>query len=244
MIKSHQPTIFAGEIIAAVSSVQDGPMTKRARPAGVSEADIDTSRKRFLQQNGMTLTQATIVLVDYDTDNFARYHEVTSEEKGNVLNPEPADALVTTQPGQALFLPLADCIGAVLYDPAQKVLMVSHLGRQATEMHGATKSVQYLVENYGVRPENIRVWMSPAVGKTTYPLHAFDNMSLHEVNYKHFTAAGILPAHIEVVEVDTAMNDDYYSHSQYLKGRSEKQGRFAIVAMMPMRAQGESAPTQ
>lgn len=238
MITLHQPTIFGNEIIAVVSSAKNGPMTRMARQAGVGEAEIDENRAKFLLQKSIKPEQATIVLVDYDTNDFARYREAAPSEKGNLHNPQPADALVTTQPGHALFLPLADCVGVVLYDPASRALMVSHLGRQATEIHGATKSVQYLANNYGVKPENVRVWLSPAVGKATYPLHKFDNMSLHEVNYKHLTDAGVLPEHIEITDVDTAMDDNYYSHSQFLKGRAEKQGRHAIVAMI---AQGEPA---
>lgn len=242
MIAEHQPAIFDDKVVAAVSSVQNGTLTQRTRTTAMSEEDVRSNQKRFFSQAGISHNKATIVLVDYDTEDFTRYREVELHERGDVVAPKAADALVTTNAGHALFLPLADCVGAILYAPDKGVLMVSHLGRHSTEEHGATKSVQYLVDKYEADPGRMLVWISPAVGKGTYPLRKFANRSLHEVNYEHFQQAGVPAANIEVAEVDTAEHPEYYSHSQFQKGKPEKHGRHAIVAMMPeMGAQGEPA---
>lgn len=243
MIAEHQPTIFGNKVIAAISSIKNGTQSHRNRPDAMTEEEVAHNQMAFLHEaGGVSHEQATVVLVDYDTDDFTRYREVERHEKGDVIAPEAADGLVATDTGHALFLPLADCVGAILYAPDKKVLMVTHLGRHSTEQYGAAKSVQYLVSKYGIDPKQMLVWISPAVGKATYPLRKFDNRGLHEVNYEHFKQAGVPAANIEIAEVDTAVHPDYYSHSQFRKGRAEKHGRHAIVAMMPeMVAQGEPA---
>lgn len=242
MIAEHQPKIFGDRVVAAISSVGDGTLTRQTRKDGMTEEDVRQNQTRFFAQAGISHDQATIVLVDFDTDDFTRYREVELHEKGDVVAPEAADALVTTNPGHALFLPLADCVGAILYAPDKKVLMVSHLGRHSTEEHGAEKSVAYLVEKCDIDVSQLLVWISPAVGSATYPLRKFDGRSLHEVNYEQFLNAGVSEANIEAARVDTAVHPEYYSHSQYLKGDAEKYGRHAIVAMIPeMIVQGEPA---
>ncbi|MFI5212871.1 MAG: laccase domain-containing protein, partial [Candidatus Saccharimonadales bacterium] len=75
-------------------------------------------------------------------------------------------------------------------------------------------------------------WLSPAVGSASYPLQAFGNRSLHEVIIEQLVQAGIRREKIEVSQIDTAKSNDYFSHSQYLAGQRESDGRFAIVAMM------------
>lgn len=143
-----------------------------------------------------------------------------------------SDALMTTQPGIALFLPLADCVGAVLYDPTQKVLMLSHLGRHNIEQNGAYESVKYMQQNASTEPSKVQVWLSPSAGGENYPLHAFDNKSQQEVVIEQLLKAGIISSNIEASTVDTTTDSNYFSHSEFLKDDSQPQGRFAVVAMM------------
>jgi polyphenol oxidase len=239
MIGLDQPTIFPRSLIAAVSSRVDGNMK-----FGTGDPDeVVKSRRRFLRDIGIDTAHATLVAVTYDTDNFAKYRIVSHHDEGVGMEDaeliQYADALVVTQSNHALFLPLADCVGAILYDPTRRVLMVSHLGRHSVEVNGGAKSVEYLKETQHVDPSNLLVWLSPAVGSATYPLNAFDGRSLHEVIVEQLTKAGVLKDTIEVSRVDTAANDEYFSHSEYLKGNRDISGRFAIVAMMT--AQGEPA---
>jgi copper oxidase (laccase) domain-containing protein len=239
MISTDQPTIFGREVIAAVSSKQNGNL----KFGIASDSETLENRKRFLKEVGIDIAHTSLVGITYATDDFAKYRIATVQDKtigmleANMTH--YVDAMVVTQPNHALFLPLADCVGAVLYDPNNKVLMVSHLGRHSVEQNGAEKSVQYLVDNFGVHPAGLLVWLSPAVGKATYPLHAFDGKSLHEVITKQLQQSGVAAENIETSQVNTANNENYYSHSEFLKGGQLEKGRFAIVAMMV--EQGEPA---
>lgn len=233
MIKHDQPTIFGDKLLVAVSSIEDGAMNFR----GYDPEVIRDNRVSFLSEVGIEPLSATLVQVTYeDTTNFTRYKVVGDEQAGEgmlepVSNTE-ADALVATRPEQALFLPLADCIGAVIFDPENEILMVSHLGRHSAEQEGGQKSIEYLVNEFGSNPADLLVWLSPAVGKETYPLEAFDSKGLHEVVAQQLLRAGVGIGNIEISAVNTAQSDDYYSHSEFKAGNQSEDGRFAVVAMM------------
>lgn len=240
MIKADQPAIFNDTVIAAVSSVSDGNM-KFGRG---DDEDTFQNRLAFLHAAGINPEDTTLVQVTYgDAEHFARYSEAGEEQKGEgIFAPKSntvADALVVTKPGHALFLPLADCAGLVLHDKAQNVLMVSHVGRHSAEIDGAKTSVEHLVKQYGSKPEDLKVWVSPAVGAATYPIHAKGGKGLHQIVREQLLAAGVPAKNIEISPVDTAASGDYFSHSQYQAGARSFDGRFAIVAQM--RGQGEPA---
>lgn len=233
MIGHDQPTIFGGSVVVAVASIEDGAMNFK----GYNPEVIRENRTAFLDQVGIDPTAATLVQVTYDdTTNFTRYKVVEEEQAGEgVLEPisnTEADALVATRPEQALFLPLADCVGAVMYDPINAILMVSHLGRHSVEQRGGLKSIEYLTQEFDSQPSSLLVWLSPAAGKQNYPLLALQNKGLHEAVVEQLILAGVDPSNIEVSQVDTTENPDYYSHSEFLKGEQPDDGRFAIVAMM------------
>lgn len=182
-------------------------------------------------------TQTTLLSVSYqDNINFTRYVVFDDDQQGEgMLSPESqtdADAAVVTRPGHAIFLPLADCVGAIIYDPKNEILMVSHLGRHSVEQMGAVKSINYLKDQFDSDPVNLLIWLSPSVGSDTYPLDKFAGRSLQEVVIDGLLTAGVLSANIEASQVDTSESADYFSHSEYLAGNRDTNNRFAIVAMM------------
>lgn len=213
------------------SQVSDGSM----KPASNDEATVMRNRTKFLQTHTIDPDATTLLHLTYGGDNYTRYLSLDDGMKGNGITRDSSievDALVVTKPGHALFLPLADCIGAVINDETSGVLMISHLGRHNLEQNGGTKSVDYLVKNHGVHPENLTVWLSPAAGKDNYPLFSFDNRSMHDVATEQLTAAGVPAERISISSVDTTTDLDYFSHSQFLAGNRETDGRFAVVALM------------
>lgn len=239
MITSNQPTIFGDKIVAALSSKSDGNLKYGLG----DDAQTLKNRELFLGKIGIDIHHTSLVGITYDTDDFTKYRIATLTDKGSgMLAPdveEHVDALVTTTPGHALFLPIADCAGVILYDPEKRVLMVSHLGRHSVEQEGAAKSIEYMVEQCGANAKDILAWVSPSVGKITYPLNAFEGRSLQEVILQQLGLAGVTKEHIEISAVDTAQDENYFSHSEYIKGNRDDSGRFAVVAMM--REQGEPA---
>lgn len=194
---------------------------------------VNESRRDFLVSNKIKPENTTLVRVSYDGDDFKRYFTLDKDYLGDGITRSSTvacDSVVAVDPNHAILLPLADCIGAVIHDPAHDILMVSHLGRHSLEQFGGTASVQYLIDNFDVDPMDLNVWLSPAAGKKSYPLYAFENRSLHDVAIEQLVRAGIDSKNITASPIDTSLNEDYFSHSQFLKGYRLTDGRFAIVA--------------
>ncbi len=233
MIKNDQPTIFGDKIVVMLSSCEDGPMNFK----GNHQEEVRANREAFLATAGVDPMAATLVQVTYeDTTDFTRYKIVGEEQAGEgMLEPvsaTEADALIAARPEQALFLPLADCVGAAIYDPNVQVLMVSHLGRHSVEQEGGRKSIEYLIKEFDSNPGELLIWLSPAAGKNEYPLHALRGKGLREATVEQMISAGVNPGNIEVSHINTAASPDYYSHSEFLQGNQPDDGRFAIVAAM------------
>jgi copper oxidase (laccase) domain-containing protein len=110
--------------------------------------------------------------------------------------------------------------------------MLSHLGRHSLEQNGGFGSVKFLEEHYGSIPNNLQVWLTPAPGPDVYPLYKFDNRSLKNVLYQQMVTAGILEKNVNDNPADTSKDMNYYSHSEFLHGNRNDDGRYAIVAMM------------
>lgn len=215
-----------------VSKIKDGSM-KSIHDDDVER--VNQARTNFLMKNNINPADTTLVRLKYEVDDYKRYFVADDSYRGDGIVRESTvtcDAVVTLGFDHALFLPLADCVGAVLHDPVKNILMVSHLGRHNLEQFGGTACVDYLINNLSVDPTGLDVWLSPAAGKDYYPLFDFNNRSLHEVALEQLVNAGVLSANVEMSSIDSAGSDDYYSHSQFMKGARESDGRFAIVASM------------
>lgn len=200
-----------------------------------ADPDIVKNRELFLAKHGISLDQTTRVSFSYETTSFTRYYATNSDEQGIGMrdaSPINADALVTTQKHHALFLPLADCIGAAIYDSRHHVLMMSHLGRHSLEQDGGRKSIDFMKEHYGSNPADIVIWLTPSAGKENYPIWLLANKGLKEVAFEQFAQAGIDSDNIHDDPTDTTTDPRYYSYSEFLKGNRKEDGDHAIVAMM------------
>lgn len=216
----------------AISTVPDGNMYIPSEP---SDSSVIADRSSFLKKNGADIDNSIRVCIGYKGINdFCKYRQVSHLESGLGMKGDGniADALVTTDHGLTLFLPLADCIGAVLYDPVKQVLMLSHLGRHSLEQNGGKKSVEYLVSRFESEPKDIKVWLTPAASKSAYPLWNMENRGMKEVLIEQLISAKISQSFINDNPSETDKDARYYSHSEYINGRSSDSGRYAIIATM------------
>ncbi len=223
------------KVIFAVSTVSDGNMTIHKDP--INKSKVLDNRRLFLERYGISPDSATRVAITYGGDDYRRYREVNKCNLGEGVNGEDiesANALITRQPGQALFLPLADCVGAAIFDTKQNILMLSHIGRHSLEQFGAKASVEYLISHYSSIPSDLEIWLTAAPGQQNYPLFAFDNRSFRDVVFEQLHSAGIIDKNIHDNPTDTTTDPNYYSHSEFLAGRQNDDGRYAVVAMMQL----------
>lgn len=215
------------------STVADGSMYNRK---DLTDPAVIENRRRFLESHGTTLENTTRIAFTYQGEEapYARYLTLNDTSFGTGMSGDgiPADALITTEPEKALFLPVADCIAAVFYDPVHTVLMVSHLGRHSLEQEGAVSSVTYLAEHFGSDPQELHVWMSAAAGKENYPIWKLDNQGMKEAALEQLHRVGIRSEHITDIPADTTTDHTYYSYSEFLKGNRPEDGDHCVVAWM------------
>lgn len=213
------------------STVADGSM----KSPDMNFMTVLPERTAFLQEHSISPDDTTLLQLIYETDDFRRYASLTPKDKGDGITRRASiisDALVVTRPNHAILLPLADCIGAVIHDPAHNVMMVSHLGRHNLEQNGGVESIRYLTHQYDSKPEQLTVWLSPAAGAQNYPLYSFNNRGLHDVAMEQLVSAGVLAHTITASPIDTTIDTQYFSHSQFLQKNRPSDGRFAVVAML------------
>lgn len=219
-------------IIEATSKVSDCSMLNRY---DVLDPKIFIHRDIFLKKHGITIAQTTRMRGNYQRDDYCRYFELQApfKDHGMLDNNVPiADALITNESDHALFLPIADCVGATFYDSKKQILAVAHLGRHSLEQNGGFQIVEYLKNMYAVDANNLQVWLTPAPGKDIYPIYKLDNKGMKEVVFEQLEKAGIKKANIVNNPADSSRDMDYFSYSEFLKGNRNQDGDYAVVAMM------------
>ncbi len=222
--------LLDSSVVIALSDITNGSMHH-----GVAIAVRDENRRNFLALHDSSLDNSVWNYLVYEGDNYCRYRTIEASSAGDGMNRMPSvasDAVFTREKGLMLFLPIADCIAAVLYDRKNHILGLSHLGRHSLEQLGGTKTVEYMQEQFSTNPSDIVCWLSPAAGKETYPLFAFENRSLHEVAFEQLIAAGVTAGNIDIDSRDTATDSLLFSHSEFLKGNRATDGRQAVITMM------------
>lgn len=222
-----------------ISNVNDGSMLNRHDD---KDENVIKNRERYLNKHTILMSQATRLdtqltkrAKNNQENNFCRYFDLTQSDIGKGMYADDvvvADGIVTTIVNHALVLPVADCVGAILYSAKKRVLMLSHLGRHSLEQQGGVKSVEYLITKYQVDPAELQVWLTPAAGKTKYPIWALDGQGMKEATLSQLISAGIQDYNIIDSPENTDEDETFYSYSEYLKGNRKEDGDHMIVAVM------------
>lgn len=243
MIANDQPNCFPGDVLVRVSARSDGTVLDKA--IGVHNGSIVSNRTEFCRNAGIDYGDVVYQRIIYDDKRtYALIAEVDDGSTTKFTSEVVADALCTTAPGVGLFLPVADCVATVLYDPKRRALAIAHLGRHSSYAKLAQKVAAWFI-NGGSDPSDIIVWMSPHAQKESYRLDWFDRaddpdwagfyeqkpdgyyLNLAGFNEHLLEMAGIPQANIHVSQIDTSTNPDYFSHMQ-----GEKGGRIGVLAVM------------
>ena len=150
------------------------------------------------------------------------------------------DALTTDRPGIALAVMVADCLPILLHDPVRHAVAAVHAGRNGTLLGIAAKTVEKMGQWYGTRPEELRVYIGPAIGVCCYEVdekiaavvresygEAYVNgcsLDLKALNRDLLVRAGVNPGDIRVSDLCTCCSKECFSYR-----REGKTGRFAGV---------------
>ena len=220
--------LFDNQIEVGISDIDDGKMRFFG---GGDESEIIHNQEKLSGLLGLSGDAVARIRTTYDNrSEFTDYREITPENLAEyaISNSESAipvtDGLVTKCTEVGILLPLADCLGAVVFDARQRIMGVLHAGRRNIEQDGPAKYIQFLKENYGCKPEDLMIFCSPYA--VNYRIDAL-NMTMFEASRKQFLDVGILVENIIDEKVDVTIDAKYPSNSS---GDHDK--RFAIVAKM------------
>lgn len=218
--------LFGGKLEVGISEISDGNM--RFFDDG-DEVEIIKNQEKLGELLGLNGKEIARVRTIYDDRRgFVDYYEVTDKNLSEyvVTNFEKqiavSDGLITKCSNIGFLLPLADCLGIVVFDEPHGVVGLLHAGRQNLEQYGPKKFVKYFVRNFGSNPEKLEVYFSPYA--LNYKIYKFENKFLFEVAKEQLAEAGVLSENIIDYEVDTVNNDRLPSYSS-----GDKFQRFAII---------------
>lgn len=218
--------LFDGNVEVGISEISDGNM--RFFGDGNENEIIENQKKlgKALDLSGDKI--ARIRTIYSDRKNFTDYHEITDKNllEYAIVNSEKqipvSDGLTTKCSNIGILLPLADCLGIVVFDEEHQVTGLLHSGRQNVEQYGPKKFVKYFVKNYGSNPEKLKVYFSPHA--LYYQVYKIDNKLLTESAKEQLIEAGVLLENIVDYKIDTVNNANLPSHSS-----GDTTQRFAIV---------------
>lgn len=243
MIVADQPDFLPADLLVRVSSRSDGTMLDRA--LGTHTPDIIKNRHAFCGANGVSYDNVVYQRIVYgDDQTYDHVEEVSGSSVSKRVADVTADALFTRTPGVGLFLPVADCVATVLYDPVKRHLALLHLGRHAT----LTDLLPHMLRKFADEGSDITdvvAWMSPSAQQATYRLEYFDHsdepawrpyrdvtpdgiyIDMQGYNRQRLLDGGVKAENIYVSRINTMTSEAYFSHAA-----GDTHGRMAILAMM------------
>lgn len=184
---------------------------------------------------------------------------LTEADRGKGLvrpkDEEPADGILTNQPGIGLCLLCADCVIVYLYDPENEAIGLLHSGWRGTAGEISAKGIRMMQEEYGSHPENLIACISPSICKdcyevsgdlysafaAVYPEQEMSEIFLPGKDSSHFQLDlwkavqftllrnGVCLRNIHVTDLCTCHNPDLLFSHRFTKGR---RGSLAAVLML------------
>ena len=160
------------------------------------------------------------------------------------------DALITDQPGVGLLVQQADCQAILMYDPHAQVIAAIHCGWRGSTLNIIRTTIQEMQKRYHVRPENLLALISPSLGpccsefinyreELPESLHHFQALPNHfnfwDISLYQLTKAGVLSEHIDIAEVCTVCDRNYFSYRRAKSQGKACTGRNGSLIYMPER---------
>lgn len=159
------------------------------------------------------------------------------------------DALITNEPGVALWVFTADCTPILFFDPVTGAVGAAHAGWRGTAAGIAAKTVQAMVREFGCEPENILAAIGPNIGACCFetdrdvpdamlaalgdgakpfirPQGSKYYVNLKQINALWLRRSGV--AHIEISTDCTACQPDRFWSHRVTGGQRGSQGAVIV----------------
>jgi YfiH family protein len=216
-IFDNQPSVVAVHSLRV--GAQPGAFSLAAR--GTTEEAAAANREALMKQLGLNPAQLGLVR---QVHGDVIYELADDYDFGH--RPE-ADAIITNKSDWLIGVLVADCIGALLYDPKHQAIGAVHSGWRGSATNIVAKTVAAMSERYGSLPDELIAYLSPSPLRFEYglplqdtgrfdwkysspksaPDRWFDNKL---VVFDQLVAAGLRPEHIEA-DPQSNFSDRFHS---------------------------------
>ena len=131
------------------------------------------------------------------------------------------DGLVTNLTGFCLGVYVADCCAVYLVDPVNRAIGLLHSGKKGTELGIAVRAVETMAREYGSRPADLVVQLSPCIRPPDYEVDFAAEI------VRQLRGAGV--GQVADCRANTASDLDRYYSYRMEKGRT---GRLLALLMI------------
>ncbi len=181
---------------------------------------------------------------------------VTREHAGMGITKERSyqrvDGLATNETGLLLVTHYADCVPLYFYDPAKKVIALSHSGWRGTLLNIAEETVRVLEAAYGCDPQNLHVAFGPHIKDCCFEVDSDVTqlfretftwagdystcrndgkwlLNLQGIINESLLNCGITPGHISICGVCTRCNKDMFFSHRGSQGKTGTGSAFMMI---------------
>ncbi len=151
-----------------------------------------------------------------------------------------ADAIITRRCGQAIGIQTADCVPILIVSPETEMIAAVHAGWRGTAASIVSKVVDELVGEGCSRPD-IHVAIGPCISEKNYEVGdevgklfgGVSHLDLLATNRQQLIDAGVLPEHIDLIELCTFDRADlFYSYRRDGNGTGRN---ISWIKLLPQR---------
>jgi polyphenol oxidase len=133
---------------------------------GDSSENVAENRRRVLAASGAR------ALFRVSQKHGTRVVVVAAGDDPDTVKVMEADGLCSNQAGLGLVVHVADCVPVLIADARTRACAALHAGWRGTVAGMAAAGVAALVENFGCRPEDLRVALGPCIGVCCFDVGA------------------------------------------------------------------------
>ncbi len=198
---------------------------------------IDLENLEFDSYPSLKALQKISSYFPINTKEMVFLKQIHGDEVINKTNKKKSypsgDAIITPLKHIGLFLKTADCVPIFLFDPINKIIGAVHAGWRGTSLKILKKAIQKMEHYYKTKPEDIYIFIGPSIGACCYQVKedVYNHFSFLGKERQNFFArrkdrsymmdlrginayigekAGVLTDHIEISELCTFCNPEFF----------------------------------
>ena len=237
-------SFLEAEQVMAFFTTRDLPLKHGERKDLIEE--VENNKQLICDELNIPL-ENLVIPIQTHSDNI--YIVNSEQETGNrnlTKQLDNVDALITNNPNIALALNFADCVPIILYDPVKKVVAIVHAGWRGTVAKIASKTVEKMIENFNVNPQDIIALIGPCISKCCFEvkedvlqklLQSVDNqeenvfynshVDLKLINKLQLLASGVIK--IDLCEYCTCCQNELFFSYRKENGKTARHSAVIIL---------------